>query len=138
MDKLEKKLNVAAPGVETAVPETSSSALVAPDETTMPTAGPTLNPPAGRVRQTLTLCSRAATALAVFQVGAAFSLLSRAPFVGRFFREVEAPASSSSSSSSDPSFARLPTPTPSEEQPLSRPLSMQSLHPEQFISLPQE
>ncbi|XP_049832995.1 uncharacterized protein LOC126273493 [Schistocerca gregaria] len=134
IDKLEKKLNVAAPGVQTATAE-ASSVLVAPDETTIPTAGPALEPPAGRVRQALTLCRRAATALAVFQVGAAFYLLPRAPLVGRFFREMEAPASSSSSGAS---FARLPTPTPSEERPLSRPLSMHSLHPEQFISLPQE
>ncbi|XP_049770985.1 uncharacterized protein LOC126115036 [Schistocerca cancellata] len=132
MDKLEKNLNgadfQAAPGAEAAVAEPAAEA---PAETPNPTpaGSATPAPPAGRVRQALRLGARVTTALAAFQVGAAFWLLSRAPLVGRFFREAPVPASSESSSSSGAPLATLPTLTVSEaEQP---PLSTDSQHPEQ-------
>ncbi|XP_049762254.1 uncharacterized protein LOC126088173 [Schistocerca cancellata] len=146
MDKLENQLSCAeaeaASGAETAATEASSSAArtqTTSTTTTTTIASPTSAHPAGHLRQALRLGARATTALAAFQVGAAFWLLSRAPLVGRFFREAPATVPSQSSSSSRASFARLPTPTASEEQPpLSTAESTDSLHAEQFISLPQQ
>ncbi|XP_049832977.1 uncharacterized protein LOC126273477 [Schistocerca gregaria] len=131
LDKLENKLNGAeaevASDAETAAAEASSSAAAAPTQTTI--ASPTSAPPAGSVRQALRLGARAAAALAAFQVGAAFWLLSRAPLVSSFFREAPTPASSESPSSSGASLAKLPALTVSEtEQP---PLSTHSLHQRQ-------
>ncbi|XP_049832989.1 uncharacterized protein LOC126273466 [Schistocerca gregaria] len=131
LDELENKLN----GAEAEVASDAETAAAPTQTTTIPIASGT---PAGRVRQALRLGAHAATALAAFQAGAAFWLLSRAPLVGRFFREAPTPASSPSSSSSGASFARLPTPSTSEEQPLSRAQSTDSLHPQQFLSLPQQ
>ncbi|XP_049832738.1 uncharacterized protein LOC126273237 [Schistocerca gregaria] len=140
MDKLENKLNgvegETASDAETAAAEPSSSAA----RTQTITASPTPAPPAGHVRQALRLGVGATTALAAFQVGAALWLLSQAPLVGRFFREAPPPtaAPSPSSSSRDASFARLPTPTASQEQPLPTAQSTDSFHTERFISLPQQ
>ncbi|XP_049788186.1 uncharacterized protein LOC126191376 [Schistocerca cancellata] len=134
LDKLENQLN----GAEAEAASDAETAAAPTQTTTTTIASPTSAPPAGRVRQALRLGARATTALAAFQVGAAFWLLSRAPLVGRFFREAPTPDSSSSSGAS---FARLPTPSTSEEeeeQPLSRAQSTDSLHPEQFLSLPQQ
>ncbi|XP_049830451.1 uncharacterized protein LOC126272008 [Schistocerca gregaria] len=137
MDKLEDQLDCAeaeaVSGAETAAAEATSSAA-----RTQTTTTPT---PAGHVWQELRLELRATTALAAFQVGAALWLLSRAPLLGRFFREAPPPthALSPSSSSSDASFARLPTQTAAEqEQPLPTAQSTDSFHTEQFIPLPQQ
>ncbi|XP_049830450.1 uncharacterized protein LOC126272006 [Schistocerca gregaria] len=141
MDKLENQLNgleaETASDSETAAAEATSSA--ARTQTTT-TASPTPAPPAGHVRQALRLGVGATTALAAFQVGAALWLLSRAPLVGRFFREAPPPtaAPSPSSSSSGAPSARLPTPTTSEEQPLPTAQSTDSFHTEQLIPLPQQ
>ncbi|XP_049830453.1 uncharacterized protein LOC126272009 isoform X2 [Schistocerca gregaria] len=136
MDKLENRLNgaeaEAASDAETAAAEATSSAA-----RTQTTTTPT---PAGHVWQALRLGAGATTALAAFQVGAALWLLSRAPLVGRFFREAPPPtaAPSPSSSSRDASFARLPTTTASQEQPLPTAQSTDTFHTERFISLPQQ
>ncbi|XP_049848047.1 uncharacterized protein LOC126308568 [Schistocerca gregaria] len=133
MDKLDKELNGAdfqvAPGAQTAVAEPAAEAPAeTPTPTPTPAASATPTPPAGRVRQALRLGARAATALAAFQVGAAFWLLSRAPLVGSFFSDAPGPASSDASSSSGAPLAEVTELTVSEaEQP---PLSTDSLHRE--------
>ncbi|XP_049831983.1 uncharacterized protein LOC126272828 isoform X2 [Schistocerca gregaria] len=142
MDKLENRLNgveaETASHTETAVAEALSSA--ARTQTSTTTASPVPAPAAGHVWQALRLGAGATTALAAFQVEAALWLLSRAPLVGRFFREAPPPTAdpSPSSSSRDASFARLPTPTASQEQPLPTAQSTDSFHTERFISLPQQ
>ncbi|XP_049830456.1 uncharacterized protein LOC126272010 [Schistocerca gregaria] len=142
MDKLENLLHgveaETASDTETAVAEALSSAARTQTSTT---ASPVPAPAAGHVWQALRLGARATTALAAFQVGAALWLLSRAPLVGRFFREAPPPtaAPSPSSSSSGAPSARLQTPTASEqEQPLPTAQSTASFHTERFISLLQQ